>query len=85
MRDGVGVHGPLLCEFSLYGINNWTAFELNATANGSITVKFGSTGHAIYGPAAYHIDGLVLTPEPTTFALFASVGLGILTVRPKRR
>jgi hypothetical protein len=85
LLDGVGVDNPLLCEFALYGFHNWTSFELNAVSNGTLTVEFGATGHDIYGPAAYHVDGLVLTPEPATLLLLCSGALWFLCRRRGRR
>ena len=76
-----GVDGLILSEFSLYGVHNWTTFELSGVANGSVTVEFGSTGHAIYGPAAYHIDALVLTPEPASLTLFCLTGVALMSWR----
>lgn len=84
LLDGGGVDGPLLSEFSLYGVNDWTPFELYGMASGSVTVEFGATGDAIYGPAAYHIDTLVLTPEPTSLTLCAFAGLTMFLGRPRR-
>ena len=77
--------GRILNEFVLYGVHNWTGFHLHAIADGWITVEFGSTGSDIWGPAAYHIDALVLTPEPTGLVLFSLAGLALFRRRRHRK